>query len=441
MSRTSLTVIACLSLCLLSPPLARASTLLRRGDADANALLDLTDGVRILDYLFLGAQPLPCEDAGDADDSGTLDLSDAVYIFLHLFLGGPPPASPFGDCGSDTSADSLGCERFPPCPGEYEELVRSFGLLDTLAGKGASENDNGWRLEFEGKPAVEAELSEPHMALGDDAGNTYIADKDAHGIRKVASDGTIRTVAGTSAPGNGADEPGPGVERALDGPNGLWVLADGTVYILDTGNQKVRKLTPAGTMSTLFEISGLQVGRGLWVADDESAAFVASGDKLVRWTSEGGLEVRAAGFGQLGNLFVEPDGSVLVTDRARHQVSRVAPDGMITEVAGNGSTQGGGDGMPALETGLEEVRGVWKHETGGLFLCTHRGSQIWYVDTAGIIHLFIDGARGAHAGDGEPFHTPGKKLSEIRSVTLDRRGNMLITENDIGFVRIVFHDP
>ena len=63
------------------------------------------------------------------------------------------------------------------------------------------------------------------------------------------------------------------------------------------------------------------------------------------------------------------------------------------------------------------------------------------MDTGGIIHLFIDGTRGAHAGDGEPFDSPGEKLSEIRSVALDRRGNLLITENDIGFVRIVFRNP
>ena len=92
------------------------------------------------------------------------------------------------------------------------------------------------------------------------------------------------------------------------------------------------------------------------------------------------------------------------------------------------------DGMPALDTGLDQVRGVWVYEeTGGIFLATHRGSQVWYVDTAGIIHLFLDGRSGVHAGDGEPFDAPGPKVSEIRNVTMDRKGNILVTENDFGF--------
>ena len=437
-----LAAITCAAALLAGGRPADASTLLRRGDADANAALELTDGIRILDYLFLGAEPLPCQDAGDADDSAALDISDPIYIFQYLFLGGPPPVAPFPDCGGDTTPDDLGCDRFPPCADEFAGVVQSFGIIDTLAGSGLTQNDNGWKPEFEGKPAIEAELSAPHISLGDAAGNIYIADKEAHAIRKVSPDGTIHTVAGTGSPGDGPDTPGPGVERALRDPNGLWVLADGTLYILDTDNEKVRKLTPAGILSTFLELPGLRTGRGLWVADDESAAFVTSQDRLVRWTREGGLEILAVGFAELGNIYVERSGSVLVTDRLLHQVSRVTPDGLTTPVAGNRTTTGGGDGRPALETGLDQVRGVWVHEeTGGFFLATQRGSQVWYVDTAGIIHLFLDGMSGVHAGDGEPFDAPGPKVSEIRSVTMDRRGNLLVTENDFGFVRIVFRKP
>jgi hypothetical protein len=105
-------------------------------------------------------------------------------------------------------------------------------------------------------------------------------------------------------------------------------------------------------------------------------------------------------------------------------------------LAGNGDTFGGGDGFPALETGLPGVRGVWPVPSGGYFLATHAGSQVWYLDPQGIIHLFLDGSTGgAHSGDGEYFYLPGAKVSEIRSVTLDYEGNMLITENDAGFVR------
>ena len=90
------------------------------------------------------------------------------------------------------------------------------------------------------------------------------------------------------------------------------------------------------------------------------------------------------------------------------------------------------------EAGLNQVRGVWPLENGGYFVATHAGSQVWYVDTSGIIHLFLDGRPDdVHEGDGLPFDTPGAKISEVRAVTMDRAGNLLVTENDLGFIRIV----
>ena len=87
--------------------------------------------------------------------------------------------------------------------------------------------------------------------------------------------------------------------------------------------------------------------------------------------------------------------------------------------------------------GLDQVRGIWPDPAfGGYFLATQRGSQIWYLDASDMIHVFLDGdALGAHSGDGQHFAEPGKKISNARSVTMDRDYNLLITEHDAGFVR------
>ena len=80
----------------------------RRGDASGDGGVDITDGVFVLNFLFLGARAPTCFDAGDADDNGTLELTDAVRILNFLFLGGPPPSDPGPvDCGTDPSDDSL----------------------------------------------------------------------------------------------------------------------------------------------------------------------------------------------------------------------------------------------------------------------------------------------------------------------------------------------
>jgi sugar lactone lactonase YvrE len=274
------------------------------------------------------------------------------------------------------------------------------------------------------------------MAQADSVGNIYIADKDAHAIRKIGLDGSLTTVAGTGEAGDDGDSPGPGTQRRLSAPNGLWVRADGTLYILDLGNDRVRRLAPDGELTTLFVIGGAGTGRGLWVADDESRAYVAAGTALKTWTPELGVVTLASGFASLGNLAVDGNGELAVTDRLSHRVYRVEADGEKRVIAGNGTRTGGGDGEPALSTGLDEVRGIWFHPDGGYLLATHKGGQIWYVDGLGDIHLFLDGdAEHSHGGDGEDYRSPGKKISEPRAVSMTPDGDILITENDYGFIR------
>lgn len=363
-------------------------------------------------------------------------------LLLVLILGA---CSSAGACSSSASA-TIDAATAKPIDasvssvdggGNHLAVFASYGTIETIAGTGLIEGkgDNGWQSGFEGEPATGAELSRPHIAQADSAGNIYIADKDGHGIRRVFADGTIETIAGTSVAGDGAD--GPSLGSSLSAPNGLWVGEAGSVYVLDLGNDKVRRLRDGNTQ-TLFAIGGASTGRGLWVADDESLAYVAAGSTLKKWTPDGGVEVLTSGFASLGNIFVEESGDILVADRGGHRVYRVTASGQRTPIAGNGQRTGGGDGYSALSTGLDEVRGVWGHPDGGYFVATHKGGQIWFVDDAGAIHLFVDGdADDSHAGDGLAFDDPAVRISEPRGITMDALGNILITEHDGGFVRRV----
>src|SRR5205085_9141065 len=152
-----------------------------------------------------------------------------------------------------------------------------------IAGKGQFNQDgsNFWQASYEGGPATKANLSRPHFAMADRAGNIFSADKDSHSILKVTPDGRIHTVAGTHVGGDNGDGPAAGTSLQLNFPNGEWVRSDGTVYILDTGNSKIRKLDTNGVMTTLFSVgSGIAIGRGLWVKDDESLCYFCSGTEL-----------------------------------------------------------------------------------------------------------------------------------------------------------------
>ena len=326
-----------------------------------------------------------------------------------------------------------------------------YGRMRAVAGAGATDRrTDEWRADFEGGPAIAAELSRPHMAMADGAGNVYIADKEAHAIRKVDGAGRITTVAGTGRPGPVDDTPGPATARALGDPNGLFVRADGTLYVLDLDHGRIRKVATDGTMTTLVTVpGGIAVGRGLWIdgADGDERVLIASGRVIKRWTAAGGVTDWATGFVSLGNLARDGAGRLLVADRGGNRVYAIADGGADLDrapaavaIAGDGSAGPGQDGGAALATALAGVRAVWPAhpaDGAGFFAGTHQGCQLWFIDAAGRAHLFLDGERGAHGGVGEPSSTPGKKLSELRSVTLDAAGNLLIVDDDRGFVRVV----
>ena len=146
-------------------------------------------------------------------------------------------------------------------------IQQNYRQLEWIAGRSGESLVNGNEWNFaEGRPAVEAEFSEPHSAMADLAGNIYVADKNAHAIRKITPEGILVTVAGTNAPGFTGD--GPATQCRLDGPQHAYPLPDGTVYVLDTGNRRIRRVGRDGQMVTrIVETSALS--RGLWVSRDD----------------------------------------------------------------------------------------------------------------------------------------------------------------------------
>jgi hypothetical protein len=84
----------------------------RRGDVDANGVVEITDAVKLLGYLFLGGGTPECLEAGDTDNNGTIDITDAVTNLGYQFLGQAPPAAPGPiNCGADPVQPMLGCVK------------------------------------------------------------------------------------------------------------------------------------------------------------------------------------------------------------------------------------------------------------------------------------------------------------------------------------------
>ncbi|MCI0748512.1 MAG: hypothetical protein L0Y58_24150 [Verrucomicrobia subdivision 3 bacterium] len=330
----------------------------------------------------------------------------------------------------------------------YTNLLQSYGVLETVAGRGEFNGDkiNYWRATNEGGFATNAQLSRPHIAFGDPRNDdVLIVDEGSSSVLRVTPDGRIYTYAGTHTNGFNGDGPAPATNLHLNWPNGGWMRGDGTLFVLDTYNGKLRKIDTNGMMNTLFTTAPLGDGRALWVRSDEALVYFGSGQgfatTLNQWTPTGGVRVVRSDFGDLGNMMGdERTGDLYLSDRNANRVYRMDTNFTLIPIAGNGTQSGGGEGFPALQTGLILPRSVWFIPNGGYFIGEHDpGNRIWYVDPAGIIHRWMNGssANNRRVGDGQWFYAnPSQaKVSRVRSVTTDRAGNILIVESNYGYVR------
>lgn len=115
-----------------------------RGDIDGSHRIEVTDAIRIVQYLFQG-QPdrLPCQDAGDVDDDGFIKINDALDLLSFLFHEGSTPARPFPECGADPTEDTLGCNEHAGCEFEIPGNGFSADGIFWVVDRGGSMLDSG----------------------------------------------------------------------------------------------------------------------------------------------------------------------------------------------------------------------------------------------------------------------------------------------------------
>lgn len=334
----------------------------------------------------------------------------------------------------------------------YTNLLQSYGILETVAGRGQFSGDHVgyWSNSLDGGFATNMNLSRPHISFGDAAGNIFIVDQGSSAVEKVTPDGRIHTYAGTHVAGDNGDGPAPATNLQLRFPNGGWLRADGVFYVLDTENGKLRRIDTNGIMSTMFTTAPLGDGRALWVKSDESLVYFGSGPgvdlnvtTLNKWTPSSGFSVISSSFLDIGNIVGdERTGDLYIADRNAYRVYRMNTNGVLTTIAGNGTATGsGGEGSYATNTSLNLPRSIWFIPNGGFFITEHDpGNRIWYVDPAGIIHRWVNGSSTANTyglGDGQWFYANPTmaKMSRIRAINADPNGNLIVTESNNGYVR------
>ena len=339
--------------------------------------------------------------------SGTIATAAGNGSYKFSGDGGPATSASLNS-PSGTAVDSAG-NLYIADPGNQRIRKVSSGTITTVAGNGFIEYSG------DGGPATSASLSGPEGVAVDSAGNLYIADSVNNRIRKV-SGGTITTVAGNGATGFSGDG-GPATSASLFNPYGVAVDSAGNLYIADTNNNRVRKVS-GGLITT--------------VAGNGKEGF--SGDA--------GLATNAALFNPYG-VAVDLAGNLYISDTGNARVRKVT-GGTITTVAGNGTAGFSGDGGPSTSASLNFPQGIAVDSAENLYIGDAVNYRIRKVSD-GIITTVAGNGHAGFSGDGGPATNASLNTyifaAGTASVTVDSTGNLYISDMGNDRIREVQANP
>ena len=280
--------------------------------------------------------------------------------------------------------------------------VATNGIITTVAGNGSA------GYAGDGGQATEAQFNKPMGVAVDNNGNLYIADYGNNCIRKVATNGIIATVAGNGSAGYAGDG-GQATEAQLNKPYGVAVDSNGNIYIADYGNNRIRKVTADGIITT--------------VAGNGSGGYAGDGGQATE-----------AQLNQPRGIAVDNNDNIYIIDFGNYRIRKVAANGIITTVVGNGSAGYAGDGGQATEAQLNKPMGVAVDNNYNLYIAEYGNYRIRKVATDGIITTVAGNGSAGYAGDGGPAIIAQLSPS---GVALDSCDNLYIADFSNERVRFI----
>ena len=301
--------------------------------------------------------------------------------------------------------------------------------INTVAGTGTAgySGDNG--------PATNAKINMPIGCFVDATGNIYIADQQNSCIRKVTTSGIITTVAGTGVGGYSGDN-GPATSALLNTPGAVFADGVGNVFFADGHNNRIRKINTSGIITTIAGngIPGYsgdggaatvaEINTPIGIAVDASGNFYI-GDQQnhrIRKVTSSGIISTVAGTGSSGYsgdggaatlsqisypnyVFLDGSGNLLITDNGNHCIRKINASGIISTIVGTGTLGFSGDGGPATAAQLTYPGGVTMNPRGDLYIADAYNNRVRKVNTSGIISTIAGTGTAGYSGDGGPATT------------------------------------
>lgn len=270
----------------------------------------------------------------------------------------------------------------------------SQSVITTIVGNGTAGNSG------DGGPATAAQLSGPGGIAFDPAGNMYVSDFYSNVIRKVSTSGIISTYAGNGLSGFSGDG-GPATAARFNGPLKMAFDNIGNLYVADHYNNRVRKISTTGVITT--------------VAGTGSLGY--SGD---------GIPATSSSVARPAGVRFSPAGEMYILDYNGSRIRKVSASGIISTVAGNGVPASTGDGGPATAAQVKYPFAMEFDASGNLYIAEPEADKVRMIDAAGIIHPLAGSGVTGLAGDGGP--ATAAAMDHPAGVTVDLSGNVYITD-------------
>ena len=365
----------------------------------------------------------------NADGNLSVIAGNGFYVYdLHTGDGGPAVNAELG-APTAVAYDSQG--NLYIAEADRISQVSPQGIINTIAGGGSDSTSNGI-------PALQAALAPDRGLVVDSTGAIYFSEASNNRVRKVKPDGTIVTVAGTGVPGYSGDG-GQATAAELNVPYGLALDNAGNLYIADNGNARVRRVTPAGVISTVttgIEASGLgfdnngvlyMVGDGFIgeISAGASTVTPVGGSPGVTGFSGDGSPALGAQFSLRLSIVADNLGNLFIGDGTNERIRRISPSGIVTTVAGNGQFYYTGEGVPAAASPVQGGGNLAIDKAGNIYFSDTLGSRVRKV-TAGIINTVAGTGVAGFSGDGGPALQA--KLNDPRNLAIDSAGNLYIAD-------------
>ena len=328
--------------------------------------------------------------------------------------------------------------------------IAASGTVMTLAGK--TELKGGVPLGgyADGKGAA-ARFRSPRGMAVDGAGNVYVADTENAVLRKVAADGTATTLAGRAGSSGSAN----GVGRAaqFSSPQSVAMDAAGNLFVADAGNQVIRKVTPAGAVSTLtnsaarfFSPRGVAVDRSGYVAvsdnDAQTVSKIAPSGTVTILAGSASRHGYADGadaavrFCRPTGIAVDRQKNVFVTDNFTHVIRKVTPDGVVTTLAGRAWSSGGDDGKGG-KARFNWPAGSVADRAGNVYVADAGNHTIRKIAPDGTVTTLAGSAGNSGSADGAGSKA---RFTSPSGVALDSAGNVIVADCGNHLVRKVTPD-